>query len=333
MNKKKVLLILFSFLISSLFLMGQYRDKTGDEDEYTNLKLICAGMGFQNGYLDGYDLGFNDSKQGYESIYQDNELYKKGTRGYKTEWVFKIIYKRAYRQGFSRGYRDGYNHKENLVVNYFSNLDEIVTKGAKASYGSETKPTKRIHLKITVPAGTRILAKLQDYISTASNERGDNFKAVVTEDVFVGNKVAIPAGTIIEGVIGKVKRPGRIKGRAELSFRFDRLKFKDGEVVPISATLTGLGGEGRMKNGEGTFEGPGSKSHDTKVIAGTATAGTVIGAIAAGGRGGLIGATIGGLVGLAGVLSTRGKDIELPAGTIVELSLDRAITIERYGVN
>ena len=333
MYRGRFLILLTSVFIFSLLVFGQFgNNPNSQDDEYTNLKLICAGMGFQNGYLDGYDLGLNDSKQGYESIYQDNVYYKNGTRGYRDEWVFKTIYKRAYRQGFKKGYEDGYNHRKNLVVSYFSNLDEIITSRAKTTYRRETTPTRRVHYKITVPEGTRILAKLQDYISTASNERGDSFKAVVSEDVFVGDRVAIPAGTVIEGVIGKVKRPGRIKGRAELSFRFDRLKFKDGEVVPISATLTGLGGEGKMKSEEGTFEGPSSKGHDAKIVAGTATAGTVIGAIAAGGKGGLIGATIGGLVGLAGVLSTRGKDIELPAGTIVEISLDRPITIERYGV-
>ncbi len=331
MKPLKKTFLLITIFLSFTILFAQYNPNS-ENDEYTNLKLICAGMGFQNGYLDGYDLGYNDSKQGYESIYQDNELYKNATRGYKTEWVFKTIYKRAYRQGFKKGYYDGYNHRENVVVNYFSNLDEIVKREARDRYKRETSPTRRTHLKIVVPEGTRILAKLQDYISTAANERGDSFKAVVTEDVFVGEKVAIPQGTIIEGVIGKVKRPGRIKGRAELSFRFDRLRLKNGEVIPISATLTGIGGEGKMKNDEGTFEGPGTKGHDAKVVAGTAAAGTVIGAIAAGGKGGLIGATIGGLAGLAGVLSTRGKDIELPAGTIVEISLDRPITIERYDV-
>jgi hypothetical protein len=228
----------------------------------------------------------------------------------------------------TQGYQDGLTGAQNLVVVRFAQLEDAIREATAVPM----QPTRDVGYTgpVTVPAGTRLLLQLNDYLTTKMNERGDPFSAVVARDLFVGNELAIPEGTVIKGTVGAVQRPGRVSGRAEMNLRFDEVQFKNGQVMKLSATLTGIGQEGgRIADSEGTYEGKGSEGRDAAVVTAGAATGTVVGAIAAGGKGGLIGATIGGLVGLAGVLSTRGEDIELTRGTLLEIMVDQELRIEK----
>lgn len=315
--------------LAVVFLLGQPASAQGaaaGNDQENQGRLICAGMGFQNGYLDGYEIGQNDRQYRAKTDITAHPLYQKADRGYSEKWVYLVVYQNAYRRGMADGYEDGYGDRPNLVVNRFNQLEDAIRQ---ANLPPEQTRRERPTGPVILPAGTRVLMQLNDLLSTKMNQRGDPFSATVVRDVFVGNELAIPEGTIIRGTVGQVTRPGRIKGRAEMNLRFDRIVFKDGNEMALSATLTGIGEDaGRVADREGTYEGKGSEGRDAKIIAAGAGTGTVIGAIAGGGKGGLIGATIGGLVGLAGVLSTRGEDIELVKGTLMEVMLDRDLKVD-----
>ena len=53
----------------------------------------------------------------------------------------------------------------------------------------------------------------------------------------------------------------------------------------------------------------------------------VIGGIAGGGKGAAIGAAVGGGAGTAGVLLTKGKEVEFPAETKFEFELQKDVTL------
>ena len=53
----------------------------------------------------------------------------------------------------------------------------------------------------TIPKNTKIRISLQTDIDSNTCESGDNFSAEVFEDVFVDNKMVLPIGTKIYGVV------------------------------------------------------------------------------------------------------------------------------------
>src|SRR6185437_12245811 len=129
----------------------------------------------------------------------------------------------------------------------------------------------------TVPAGTKVLLSLKSGVNTKTARPGDGVYLVSSFPVIVGSHVLIPAGVFVQGVVDKVERPGRVKGRARLLMHFTTMIFPNGQVVGIPGTVNNLPGSGgpSVKGDEGTIEQPGSKGKD---------AGEVL-------KGGMIGAT------------------------------------------
>lgn len=294
-------------------------------------RLISAGMGFQNGYLDGYELGVTDAKFRGRTDIQTSPLYQKADRGYSDKWRYAVVYQRAYREGFARGYSEGYAGRRNILIDRFYELEEDLQESVQHPPGPEPPPPS--HGPVIIPAGTRILLELQEYLSTRSVGRGDPFAAIVVRDVYVGNALAVPETTVVNGRVGRVVRPGRAGARAELNLEFESFKFPSGEEILLAATLSGVGSsEGSVKDVEGTVQGRGTAGRDAATVAGTSAGGAVIGGIAGGGKGAGIGALVGGLIGLAGALSSKGRDIELPKGTFVEITLDEDLKIDHAPV-
>ena len=187
---------------------------------------------------------------------------------------------------------------------------------------------------VTVPAGTKILLALRSGINTRSAQPGDGVYLSSTFPVVVGTRVAIPAGVYVQGMVDRVQRAGRVKGRAEVSMHFTTMIFSNGTVVEIPGTLDSLPGatDAKVKDGEGNVQQAGSKGKDAGTIARGAEAGAGVGSIggAIGGSplsGAGYGAIAGGLTGLAYTLLTRGNDVNLEQGQTVEMVLQRPLTL------
>ena len=102
----------------------------------------------------------------------------------------------------------------------------------------------------------------------------------------------------------------------------------------LPGTVGGMPGSetSQMKNKdtEGTVQGDGDKTHDAATVGKVAAAGAGIGAVAAqSAKGAAVGGLAGAGIGLASVLLTRGPDVHLMRGTLIEVSLERPITIDR----
>lgn len=297
-------------------------------DPENQSRMICAGMGFQNGYLEGWSFGEEDRRVNTRQEITTTEAYRSASRGFLDRWGYRVVYQRSYRRGFERGYEDALAGRDNVVVARFADLEERLRDSRDDGDRERGRGTIQTG-PIVVPAGASLMLSLEDYLTTRMNQRGDPFSATVNRDVYVGQVLAIPAGTRISGTVGRVVRPGRVSGKAELSLRFEKILLADGRSFDLLATVSGIGPEqGDVADREGTVQGKSSQGRDAKIVAGGAAGGAVIGAVAGGGKGGLIGATIGGLAGLAGVLSTRGEDIELPKGCPVEITLDQDLRLE-----
>ena len=181
-----------------------------------------------------------------------------------------------------------------------------------------------------VPSGTKIPLTLTQGITTKTAKEGDPVYAQTAFPFTQNNRIVIPAGTYVQGVIRHVIRPGRVKGRAELQMSFTSMIFPNGYTVLLPATVDSAPGSQSVstKGSEGTLQGDTSKGKDAATIARTAAAGAGVGAISGSGKGAGIGAGAGGALGLATVLLTRGPEIQLDPGASIEMVLERELTLE-----
>jgi len=182
----------------------------------------------------------------------------------------------------------------------------------------------------TVPSGTKIPLTLTQGITSKTAKEGDPVYAQTAFPITQSNHILIPAGTYVQGVVRRVVRPGRVKGRAELQMSFTSMIFPNGYTVLLPATVEGVPGSQSIstKGSEGTIQGDSSKGKDAATIAKTTAAGAGIGAISGSGKGAGIGAASGGALGLATVLLTRGPEIQLDPGASVEMILERELSLE-----
>jgi hypothetical protein len=190
---------------------------------------------------------------------------------------------------------------------------------------------------ITVPAGTRVLLQLRSSVNTKSAKPGDGVYLASIFPVVVGNRVVMPVGLYVQGVVDRVARAGHVKGRAQLDMHFTSIIFPNGSVVEIPGVVDALPGAKKQTvkdDQEGTIQQDGDKGRNAGEVAKIAipTGGTVgaIGGIESGHplAGGLAG--VGAGLAAAGLVSlfTRGADVSIDAGTQVEMVLQRPLLLE-----
>lgn len=182
----------------------------------------------------------------------------------------------------------------------------------------------------TIPSGTKVPLTLTQGITSKTAKEGDPVYAQTAFPVAQNNRIVIPAGSYVQGVVRRVLRPGRVKGRAELQISFTSMIFPNGYTVLLPGAVDKVPGLQTVdtKGSEGTIEGQGSKGKDAATIAKTTAAGVGLGGITGDGKGAGIGAGAGAALGLATVLFTRGPEIQLDPGASIEMILEREISLE-----
>jgi hypothetical protein len=159
--------------------------------------------------------------------------------------------------------------------------------------------------------GETVVAELNTALSTKNSQEGERFTATIRQP-------SQYSGAVIEGHVTTVKRSGRITGRSEMTFNFDRIRLRDGRSYRVAGYLQTV----RMPNGdiarvdnEGAIqEDSQSKKTVERTAIGTAI-GAIIGAIAGGGKGAAIGAVVGAGGGAGSVYVQGRDDLDLPVGT------------------
>lgn len=189
------------------------------------------------------------------------------------------------------------------------------TPGPSPSEERATAPAAPAYREVTIPAGTVLSVTLNSTVASDSSHVEDPVRGTVRSPVRVDGVAAIPAGTPIAGSVVSARQSARVKGRASIAFRFNRLDMPgDGGRVDIStATVTRVA--------------PATKKQDAAKIGAGAAGGAIIGGIIGGGDGAAKGAAIGGGAGTAVVMSTRGKEVRLGAGTAVPVKLTAPVTV------
>jgi type IV secretion system protein VirB10 len=185
--------------------------------------------------------------------------------------------------------------------------------------------------KIVVPSGTQIPLVLKQAISTKNAKVGDPVYAETNFPITMNDHIIIPAGTYIQGRITDVKRAGRVKGKAEILMHFTTIVFPSGYTTLLPGAVENIPGAEKthMKGEEGKVQQDSTKGKDAGTIASAASTGAMIGGLAdqsakGAGLGGLAGAA----AGLGYALLTRGPDVMLPAGTSIQMVLQRPLELQ-----
>jgi hypothetical protein len=193
----------------------------------------------------------------------------------------------------------------------------VATIIAVASVGAATFPAPdRVQYRdVTVPAGTVIPIVLDSHVASDTSRIESPVRAHSSRAIVVNGMTVIPAGSALTGHVTSAQRSGRVRGRARVAFRFDRLTpAETNQRLSISTSTV-------------SRIAPATKARDARTIAIPAAGGAVVGGILGGKKGAAIGAAAGGGGGTAVVLSTRGREVRLGPGATASVRLLSPITV------
>ncbi|MCM3873066.1 MAG: hypothetical protein ND895_20480 [Pyrinomonadaceae bacterium] len=281
--------------------------------------------GYRTGYSDGYNAGYRDVADNASRNYQSKEEYQRADRSYNEAWGTLETYRNGYQQGFEAGYTAGYDRQpfNSAIPTGLSrrstqqDAPQINTQSAppaddnSADTSSSSSSRSTESRSVSIHSGAVLTIELDNSLSTDASQPGDRFQARVMEPGEI-------AGAIIDGRVTRVKRPGKVKGVAELQLAFDQIRMPDNRATNFSAEVVEVVDTGGRDVGsvdpEGGVKGKDSTKDDVSKVGAAAGIGAIVGAIIGGGKGAAIGAGVGGAAGTGRVLTKRGQDIRLERG-------------------
>lgn len=186
-----------------------------------------------------------------------------------------------------------------------------------------------------VVPGTQVRLTLVNGLSSSVAHSGDPFTAVVSEPVFSGSEMILPAGAKIHGTITTVDRPrffSMFRGGASMNLKFDSIEVES-RIFPARMSILSIysGGTDGIKQrkdikaveGEVVTENHSIKNDAMAVAIGTA-GGSTVGLLFSN----VLRGTIFGLVGgTAYIVAKKGKDVDLPAQTGMLVRLDSTVAL------
>ena len=176
------------------------------------------------------------------------------------------------------------------------------------------EPAGPLYDELVVAADSVIGLEIETALTSERARVEDAVVARVTRDVRVGNRVAIPAGSRVNGEVTTVERGGRLKDRARLGVRFTSIVLADGTRVPIQTETI-------------YREGDSPTNESAAKIGGGAIGGAIIGGILGGGKGAAIGSIVGAGAGTGAVVAGGRNEATLPSGTPVTVRVHEPVTV------
>ena len=164
--------------------------------------------------------------------------------------------------------------------------------------------------RLQIPAGTEVDVRLQTALTSDTAQVEDRVEATTLIDLYDGNQLLVPAGSLLTGWVTSVDRASRTDRKGSLTVEFNRIRVNNRTYDTKAYVTQALESEG------------------IKGEVGRIGAGSAVGAIIGGILGGVKGAVAGILIGGGGVIAaTEGKDVHLPEGTVLRVRFDSSVPL------
>lgn len=164
-----------------------------------------------------------------------------------------------------------------------------------------------------LPAGTSLSVRTDERIDGQNAAEGHTFQASIVQDVLdsTGN-VVIPRGSPATLIVRRMSEGGTLTSGSYVL---------DLESVRVNGRRYVVNTEDVAKGEQGI----GKNKRTAEYVGGGAVLGTLLGAIAGGGKGAAIGAIAGAAAGGGVQVLTKGKEIRVPAETVLNFRLEEPL--------
>jgi hypothetical protein len=177
-------------------------------------------------------------------------------------------------------------------------------------------PSNNDHQPELLPAGTQLVILTSEPIDSKTASSNQLFSSQVDQDVIdSSNELIVPRGSPAQLIIRTVSSGG-VAGSPEITLDIQSITVNGRRYNVTTADL--------KQKGNG---GIGANKRTAEMVGGGAVVGTIIGAIAGHGKGAAIGAAVGAAGGAGAQVLTKGKQVIIPAETVLKFSLDQAVTL------
>ena len=178
-------------------------------------------------------------------------------------------------------------------------LASLVLPGARAATPGSNMAT--------LPAGTQIMVRMVDSVDSETSQPDQRFRGSLETNLMAGNEVVAPKGAT---VFGRLLAAESASGGSGGQLEFDLTDIMiNGQTYSLATSSNQVQGQG-----SGSQAGSGAK------------AGAAVGTLTGGVRGAIRGAGAGAMAGKVAA-NTRGEKVKVPAGTLVEFTLDHPVSL------
>jgi hypothetical protein len=174
---------------------------------------------------------------------------------------------------------------------------------------SDVEPKAGWSRTSSIPPSTEITIRTIDPIDVRRPDPRQHLLASIDRDVLDSDgRVAIPRGAAAHLIAHDV-------GNGDIAIDLRSVSVNGRRYILNSSNITGVH----------TRDGLGANKRTGAFVGGGALLGTVLGAIAGGGRGAAIGALAGGAAGAGTQVLTRGPKLQIPSETVLSFRLDQPV--------
>jgi len=168
----------------------------------------------------------------------------------------------------------------------------------------------------TLPAGTTLSVRTNETTNADSANEGRTYDASIQEDILdASGTVMIPRDSRAYLVVRGVNEGGTFTS-GNLVLDLDSVEVRGHRYAVSTEDLE-----------RGNNQGIGANRRTGEMVGGGAALGTLLGAIAGGGKGAVIGAIAGAAAGGSVQVLTKGKQIRVPAETVLNFRLDQPLSL------